>query len=117
MMATLAELALSASYRNAQRTLALWLERSRAGARRGIFAARASLAGLDAVERHRMARWLAWLCVASAPRENRLLMRIRQLDPALGDATAVALAQLPHDRMTANGRAQLQWNIPSRAVT
>lgn len=115
MMATLAELALSASYRNAQRTLAPWLERSHAGARRGIFAARASLAGLDTVERHRMARWLAWLCRASAAHEKRLLMRIRQLDPALGDATALALAQLPSDRTTASDRAQPQWSIPTRA--
>ncbi|WP_329742381.1 hypothetical protein [Dyella sp. A6] len=114
MMATVAEMALTASYRHAQRVLAAWLERSHSGARRGIFDARASLVGLDAIERHRLARWLAWLCLASRQRKSTLLTRIRHLDPSLGLATIAALSQLPIHRTAASTHVEVDWSMPTR---
>jgi hypothetical protein len=114
MTATVAELSLSASYREAQRTLAAWLECGQREARRGAFAARAALAGLDAVERHRLARWLAWLCLAAGLRGAALQSRVRHLDGALGDATATALAQLPAGPARVHGHPRQDWSMPSR---
>lgn len=114
-MATAAELVLSAAYREAQRQLASWLERSHREARRGVFALRTALAGLDAIERHRLARWLAWLCAAAGPRGVALHLRIRHLDGPLGEATATALAQLPPLLAPARGlRQSPDWGISSR---
>jgi hypothetical protein len=113
-MATVAELALSATYREAQRTLSAWLERGQREARRSAFAARASLAGLDATERHRLARWLAWLCMAAGCKGVALQARIRHLDGVLGEATSAALAQLPGSRATVHEHPSLDWNTPTR---
>jgi hypothetical protein len=95
MPTTIAELALSAAYRQAQRALSAWLERGSAEMRRGAFAARAAIAGLDATERHRLARWLAWLCVAARSRGESIQMRIQRLDTALGMTVEEMLSHLP----------------------
>ncbi len=96
MPTTIAELVLSAPYRSAQRTLAAWLENGNAAARRRAFAVRAALAALDATERDRLARWLAWLCVAARSRgETTLADRIRRLDTVMHAAVEEALARLP----------------------
>jgi hypothetical protein len=96
MPTTIAELALSAAYRQAQRALAAWLERGSAEMRRGAFAARAAIAGLDAAERHRLARWLAWLCVAARSRgESIIQLRIQRLDAALSMMVEDVLSRLP----------------------
>ena len=95
MCPTLPELALSAPYRQAQRSLAQWLERDRSGARRQVFAVRAALASLNATERHGLSRWLAWLCVAAASRGESVLDRIQRLDLTLGASTEMALSYLP----------------------
>jgi hypothetical protein len=98
MTSTIAELTLSGPYRHAQRILAAWLEHGQALARRRAFAVRVALAALNAPERHRIARWLAWLAVAAeSRRQPALLPRIRLLDAALGQATEEAFARLPVD--------------------
>lgn len=98
MPSTIAELTLSSPYRHAQRILAAWLEQGQALARRRAFAVRVALAALTAAERHRMARWLAWLAVAAeSRRQPALLPRIRLLDATLGQAAEDALARLPVD--------------------
>jgi hypothetical protein len=95
MTTTIAEITLSETYRNAQRVLADWLEREGTSARRRAFLARAALARLDAVERYRLARWLAWLCMAASVRGESLIGRIKRLDTSLGTTTADAFARLP----------------------
>ena len=97
MSTTIAELSLSKAYRHAQRSLSSWLERGdAAGARQGAFAVRAALGGLDATERSRMARWLAWLSVAARSRGQASLEgRIHRLDASLHQAVQDALARLP----------------------
>lgn len=96
MSTTIAELSLSPAYRLAQRSLASWLERGQAGARRAAFSARAALAGLDPVERGRLARWLAWLEVAASSRaEESPKARVQRLDASLHQAMQDALARLP----------------------
>ena len=96
MSTTIAELSLSKAYRQAQRVLASWLERGPADARQGVFAVRAALGGLDATERSRMARWLAWLSVAARSRGQASLEgRIHRLDASLHQAVQDALARLP----------------------
>ncbi|WP_266183871.1 hypothetical protein [Dyella humicola] len=96
MTTTIAELSLSKVYRHAQRTLATWLERGEVGARHGAFAVRAALVGLDATERSRLARWLAWLCVAARSRGVASPeARIRRLDATLHQAVQDALQRLP----------------------
>ena len=87
-------MALSAAYRKAQRLLSAWLEGGRT-ARRQVFAIRATIARLDASERHRLSRWLAWWCVAAAGQGERMLGRIDRLDPALGASTELSLSHLP----------------------
>ncbi|WP_147293332.1 hypothetical protein [Dyella monticola] len=94
MCATIPEMALSAPYRKAQRLLSAWLEGGRT-ARRQVFTIRAVLPALDAADKHRLSRWLAWLCVAAGARGEWLLRRIERLDPAFGASTAAALLQLP----------------------
>jgi hypothetical protein len=96
MSSTIAELSLSPAYRLAQRSLATWLERGHTGMRQAAFAARASLAGLDATERGRLARWLAWLEVAAHSRQAASPeARVRRLDASLHQAMQDALARLP----------------------
>ena len=96
MPTTIAELVLSAAYRSAQRALSAWLEYGNAAARRRAFAVRAALAALDATERDRLARWLAWLCVAASSHgEDSLSARIRRLDATMHAAMEDALARLP----------------------
>lgn len=98
MTSTIAELTLSGPYRHAQRNLAAWLEHGHTLARRRAFAMRVALAALSAAERHRIARWLAWLAVAAESRlQPPLLPRIRLLDAALGQAAEDAFARLPVD--------------------
>ena len=89
------ELVLSTPYRQAQRLLADWLERDVVQALRQVFAVRAAVAGLSAVEQHTLSRWLAWLCVSATSREESILGRIRRLDLSLGASTEKALSQLP----------------------
>jgi hypothetical protein len=96
MSTTVAELSLSPAYRLAQRALASWLERGHAGARQAAFAARAALSGLDATERSRIARWLAWLEVAAASRGLASLgARVQRLDASLHQAMQDAFTRLP----------------------
>ncbi|WP_266171896.1 hypothetical protein [Dyella subtropica] len=96
MTSTIAELTLSGPYRHAQRTLAAWLEQGHAVARRRTFATRATLAALNAPERHQLARWLAWLAVAAQSRQQQTPHgRIRRLDASLYQAMENALAHLP----------------------
>jgi hypothetical protein len=96
MSTTIAELNLSPAYRLAQRALAAWLERGHASARLTAFATRAALSGLDATERSRLARWLAWLAVAARSQGAPSLEgRIQRLDASLHQAMQDALARLP----------------------
>jgi hypothetical protein len=95
MPTTTVELALSPAYRHAQRVLAAWLEYGNAEARRGAFAARAALAGLDPAERHRVVRWLAWLHIAARSRGTSLQARIQRLDATLCAAVEDMLSRLP----------------------
>ena len=104
MCATTPQMALSAPYRKLQRLLSDWLEDGRT-ARRQVFAIRALLPALDATDKHRLCRWLAWWCVAAGHRGEWLLGRIERLDPALGAGTAGALSQLP----TGVGLSALRW--------
>jgi len=98
MSSTIAELSLSPAYRLAQRAMASWLERGQVGARRAAFAARSALAGLDATERGRLARWLAWLAVAAQSHGKASpLGRVRRLDATLHQGVEDALARLPAD--------------------
>ena len=78
--------------------MASWLERGQVGARQAAFAARSALAGLDATERGRLARWLAWLAVAAQSHGNASpLGRVRRLDATLHQGVEDALARLPAD--------------------
>jgi hypothetical protein len=95
MCETTPELVLSTPYRQAQRLLAAWLERDVVEALRQVFVVRAVVAGLSAVEQHSLSRWLAWLCVSAASREESILGRIRRLDSSLGASTEKALSHLP----------------------
>ncbi|WP_114241781.1 hypothetical protein [Dyella sp. C9] len=96
MSTTIAELSLSEAYRKAQRALAAWLERGPAAARQDAFAVRAALALVDATERSRLARWLAWLTVAARIRgEASPAPRIQRLDASLHQAMEDAMARLP----------------------
>lgn len=95
MCETTPELLLSAPYRHAQRVLAEWLERDVIDALRQVFTVRAVVASLNAAERHRLSRWLAWLCVAAASRGHSVLGRIRRLDLTLGESTENILSRLP----------------------
>ena len=78
------------------------------------FAARAAVAGLTAVERHRLARWLAWLCASTGQRGAAPLVRIHHLDGALGDATAAAVARLPGGFAPARSLPREHWSMPTR---
>ncbi|MEI7036624.1 hypothetical protein [Fulvimonas yonginensis] len=95
MSSILPQLSLSPVYRHAQRLLGAWLEQGQASARLHAVRVRAALAALDPVERHRFARWLAWLCVAAEYRRVDLGTRIRRLDAALSRAVEAARATLP----------------------
>jgi glycosyltransferase A (GT-A) superfamily protein (DUF2064 family) len=96
MQTTLAQLALSPVYRHAQRTLAPWLEPGHGAARQLAFRARAAIGRLDAADRHRLARWLAWLLVVEQSRGRAALeARLRQLDGALHRSMQEALKRLP----------------------
>ena len=96
MSTTIAELTLSPAYRLAQRALAAWLERGQADARQAAFGIRAALAGLDATDRSRLARWLAWLSVAARSRGDVAPEgRIQRLDASLHQAMQDALTRLP----------------------
>lgn len=104
MSTTIAELTLSPAYRLAQRALAAWLERDHVAARQEAFATRAALAGLDATERSRLARWLAWLSVAARSQGDAVPEgRVRRLDATLHQAMQDALTRLP-------------GNVPGRAA-
>jgi hypothetical protein len=95
MPSTVPQLSLSPVYRHAQRVLGAWLEQGHATARLHAVRVRAALAPLDPVERHRFARWLAWLCVAAEHRRSDLDGRIRRLDATLHRAVETARALLP----------------------
>lgn len=93
---TLAELGLSPVYRHAQRSLALWLDNEQGMARQLAFRARQALAALDATERHHLARWLAWLTVATQSRgQDDPSPRIGRLDNSLHQLVTDARAKLP----------------------
>jgi hypothetical protein len=105
MSTTIAELSLSPAYRQAQRSLAAWLERGHAGVRQAAFAARSALSGLDATERGRIARWLAWLEVAAQSRGTASPdARVRRLDASLHQAMQDALARLPGQPVARTGK-------------
>lgn len=95
MSQTIPQLSLSPVYRHAQRMLGAWLEQGHATARLHAVRVRAALAPLDPVERHRFARWLAWLCVAAEHRRSDLHGRIRRLDATLHRSVEAAVALLP----------------------
>lgn len=96
MSSTIAELHLSGPYRQAQRSLAAWLEQGHAAARRSMFGVRAALAALDSGERHQLARWLAWLAAAQLSRQQAVpRARLQRLDTALFEAMEEAMARLP----------------------
>jgi hypothetical protein len=100
MQTTFTELVLTPVYRHAQRALAQWLEHGQGAARQLAFRARVTLAQLDPVERHRMARWLAWMSVAEHSRGRRMLdTRLKQLDGALHLLMLEALQVLPATAM------------------
>jgi len=107
MSTTIAELNLSPAYRLTQRALASWLERADADARQQAFATRSALAGLDATERGRLARWLAWLAVAAMSRGAASPEgRIRRLDATLHQAMQDAFARLPAGMLANSPRVQ-----------
>lgn len=95
MSSTIPQLSLSPVYRHAQRVLGAWLEQGHAAARLHAVRVRAALAPLDPVERHRFARWLAWLCVTAEQRRSDLDGRIRRLDATLHRSVEAARALLP----------------------
>lgn len=95
MSSTMPQLSLSPVYRHVQRMLGAWLEQTPAVARRHALRVRGALVGLDPVEHHRLARWLAWLCVAAQYRRVDLAGRIRFLDGPLHRAVSAALQTLP----------------------
>ncbi|HEU4670992.1 MAG TPA: hypothetical protein VFR91_09795 [Dyella sp.] len=96
MQTTFTELAIPAVYRDAQRVLSQWIEARDGAVRREAFRARAAVARLDAVSRHRLARWLAWLAQAERRRgSGRLQQRLRQLDASLAALAHRTLATLP----------------------
>ena len=102
MTTTIAELSLSPAYRHAQRAMSGWLEHGTARVRQAAFAARAALAGLDAPERGRLARWLAWLEVAARSRGAASPEpRVRRLDASLHRAMQDAMARLPGNTLVA----------------
>lgn len=92
---TVAELVLNPAYRHAQRSFSAWLDASD-GVRRHAFSARAALRALSAVERSRLARWLAWLGVSEGLRDKLPLgERLLHLDAALARAVMAASRRLP----------------------
>lgn len=103
---TMPQMALSPVYRHAQRVLGAWLEQGHAAARLQAVRVRGALTPLDAVERHRFARWLAWLCVAAESRRIDLGHRLRRLDATLWRAVEAALATLPPTARPAAAAAQ-----------
>jgi len=108
MSSTSAELLLSPVYRHAQRTLGDWLEHAQAGARHQAFRTRLALAALDAVDRHRLARWLAWLCLATQLRgDTGLITRLRRLDANLYQLVAETLSRLPASMATSESQHRL----------
>lgn len=103
MSTTVAELSLSPAYRLAQRALALWLERGHGGVRQAAFAVRTALSGLDATERGRIARWLAWLELAARSRGLASPeARVRRLDASLHQAMQDAFGRLPGQTLVAS---------------
>ncbi|HEV2621394.1 MAG TPA: hypothetical protein VGU65_04805 [Frateuria sp.] len=106
MPSTVPQLSLSPVYRHAQRVLGTWLEQGHAVARLHAVRVRAALAPLDPVERHRFARWLAWLCLAAEQRRFDLDGRIRRLDVALHRAVQTARALLPAAARSAAAAAE-----------
>lgn len=95
-MSTIAEIQLSPTLRAAQRSVAAWLERTGADARRAAFTARAAVADLDHTDQGRLTRWLAWICHASSSQGNLAPQaRIVRLDPRLGARIAAEMERLP----------------------
>lgn len=95
MQTTFTQLALSPVYRHAQRMLSQWHDAGPAAVRREAFKARAALARLDPADRHRLARWLAWIVRAEHCRGSRRLdQRLRQLDASLHGLMRTTLATL-----------------------
>ncbi|MEW5836318.1 MAG: hypothetical protein AB1832_14740 [Pseudomonadota bacterium] len=96
MQTTFTQLALSPVYRHAQRVLSQWHDAGPATVRREAFKARGAFARLDAADRHRLARWLAWIVRAEHCRGSRRLdLRLRQLDASLHGLMRTTLATLP----------------------
>lgn len=96
MPTTVVELALTPCYRQAQRILAEWIDDRQAASRRQAFRTRAALAKLDASDRHRMARWLAWLWAADLSHGHAGLEgRLRYLDSSLYGLVRAAAERLP----------------------
>ncbi|HET8898800.1 MAG TPA: hypothetical protein VFN09_08535 [Rhodanobacteraceae bacterium] len=94
-MQTTPELTLSNAFKRSQRALARWLEQV-PGSPLNVFRARASLRALDANERGRLVRWLAWQSYAAERNGNpALLARIERLEASLGRAARAARPQLP----------------------
>ena len=90
------ELTLSPVYRHAQRVLSQWIDARHAAARREAFRTRAAVAQLGPADRHRLARWLAWIVSAERCRGSRRLdERLRQLDASLHALMRTTLATLP----------------------
>ncbi len=88
------EIRLSPLYRHAQRVTARWLEH--ASQETVAFAVAAAWNALGIVEYHRLARWLAWQCLARASQgDHTLLARIMRLDAALGQAIQRTAHRLP----------------------
>jgi len=93
---THAEIQLSPGFRVAQRAMALWLEHAGASARRQAFVARGTLSALTPSEQGRLARWLAWVCVAACSRGlPSPIARIHRLDSSLYARVDAALDLLP----------------------
>ncbi|AND70858.1 hypothetical protein ATSB10_34040 [Dyella thiooxydans] len=96
MQTTFMELTLSPVYRHAQRVLSQWIDARHAAARREAFRTRAAVAQLGPADRHRLARWLAWIVSAERCRGSRRLdERLRQLDASLHALMRTTLATLP----------------------
>ncbi|MBU6247592.1 MAG: hypothetical protein KGN77_07530 [Xanthomonadaceae bacterium] len=83
-------------YRHAQCMLSRWFDAGRGDVRREAFRARTAVSRLDAADRHRLARWLAWIVAAERVRGSRHLDdRLRQLDASLHQQMRTTLALLP----------------------
>lgn len=116
MTTTCPNTSLSPSLRHALRVFAQWVE-GRGDGQCGAFAARAAIRPLAAVDRARLARWLAWTghALASQGRTD-LTARLQRLDAHLHGEVRQAGRQLPGGSMAALGMEHVRRARGARPV-